>query len=169
MITGRHLTLANAGDSRAIVVRRRGENASGAMIVEAIDLTVDHKPDSPGEMQRILQMGGVVTPPGAHGSPSRVWHNNRGLAMSRSIGDHNAATVGVIAAPELTEYDLIDADYAIVIASDGVWEFLSSQTVAEIVAQVAGSSADVQDMCDSIIDRASYSWKVRPRHCLGLG
>ena len=31
-------------------------------------------------------------------------------AMARSIGDHNAATVGVIAAPEVTEYDITDDD-----------------------------------------------------------
>ena len=48
-------------------------------------------------MKRIVQMGGHVTPAGANGSPSRVWHNLRGLAMARSIGDHAAATVGVIA------------------------------------------------------------------------
>ena len=34
-----------------------------------------------------------VTPAGANGSPARVWHKLRGLAMSRSIGDHNAASV----------------------------------------------------------------------------
>ena len=73
-------------------------------------------------MKRILQMGGHVTPAGANGSPSRVWHNLRGLAMARSIGDHHAATVGVIADPEITEYDLVDEDMALIIASDGVWD-----------------------------------------------
>lgn len=94
-----HLWIANSGDSRAIVVRK----TPGSSALKAIDLTIDHKPDSPGEMKRILQMGGHVTPAGANGSPSRVWHNLRGLAMARSIGDHAAATVGVIAEPEITE------------------------------------------------------------------
>ena len=85
-----HLWIANSGDSRAIVVRK----TPGSSALKAIDLTIDHKPDSPGEMKRILQMGGHVTPAGANGSPSRVWHNLRGLAMARSIGDHAAATVG---------------------------------------------------------------------------
>ena len=61
---------------------------------------------TPAEMKRILSMGGHVTPAGANGSPSRVWHNLRGLAMARSIGDHAAATVGVIAEPEISEYDV---------------------------------------------------------------
>lgn len=153
LIKDGHLWIANSGDSRAIVVRKTGGKG-----LKAIDLTIDHKPDSPAEMKRILQMGGHVTPAGANGSPSRVWHNLRGLAMARSIGDHAAATVGVIAEPEITEYDLVDDDYAIVIASDGVWELLSSQTVADIIANV--KSGDVQDMCDTIVDQSSYMWKV---------
>ena len=216
-----HMWIANSGDSRAIVCRKV-PGKPGAL--HAIDLTIDHKPDSPGEMKRILQMGGHVTPAGANGSPSRVWHNLRGLAMARSIGDHAAATIGVIAEPEITEcaplpvppfrvprhaarhglshrptlfpsvglpgacifsacrvdvpashltppahispharpppcrYDLVEEDYAIVIASDGVWELLSSQTVADIIAGV--KSGDVQDMCDIIVDQSSYMWKV---------
>ena len=96
------LRIANVGDSRAIVCRKQ-ESPSG-FTLRAIDLTIDHKPNSRKEMERIISMGGYVSPPGANGGPARVWHNNRGLAMSRSIGDHEAATVGVIAMPEITEY-----------------------------------------------------------------
>mgnify|MGYP006169943767 CR=1 FL=1 len=45
-----------------------------------------------------------------------------------------------------------------VIASDGVWELLSSQTVADIVASV--QSGDPQEICDLIVDQSSYMWKV---------
>ena len=78
--------------------------------------------------------------------------------MARSIGDHNAATVGVIAKPEITEYDITDDDVALIIASDGVWELLSSQTVVDIVENV--KSLDPNEICDQIIDQASYMWKV---------
>ena len=100
LIKGNHLWLANSGDSRAVLVRKILDNPGS---LKAIDLTIDHKPDSPDEMRRILQMGGHVTPGGANGSPSCVWHNRRGLAMARSIGDHAAATIGVIAEPDITE------------------------------------------------------------------
>jgi len=149
-----HLWIANSGDSRAIVVRKTPKEG----VLKAIDLTIDHKPDSPSEMKRILQMGGHVTPAGANGSPSRVWHNLRGLAMARSIGDHAAATVGVIAEPEITEYDLVDDDYCIVIASDGVWELLSSQNVADIIASI--TSGDSNEMCEKIVDESSLMWKI---------
>ena len=154
LIKDSHLWIANSGDSRAIVVRKVGDVGN----LKAIDMTIDHKPDSRGEMKRILQMGGRVTPAGANGGSARVWHNHRGLAMSRSIGDHLAATVGVIAEPEISEYDLKEEDFAIVIASDGVWELLDSQTVADIIASV--KSGDVNDICDAIVDQASYAWKV---------
>lgn len=58
LIKDKHLWIANSGDSRAIIVRR----VPGSSSLKAIDLTIDHKPDSPAEMKRILQMGGVVTP-----------------------------------------------------------------------------------------------------------
>jgi serine/threonine protein phosphatase PrpC len=61
--------------------------------------------------------------------PLRVWHlheNIPGLAMSRSFGDGAAAEVGVIADPEILEMNLTEQDKFIVLASDGVWEFLSN-------------------------------------------
>mmetsp|Transcript_18531 Transcript_18531/g.30975 ORF Transcript_18531/g.30975 Transcript_18531/m.30975 type:complete len:416 (+) Transcript_18531:154-1401(+) len=154
LIRGNHMWLANSGDSRAIIARQIPNTNN----LKSIDLTRDHKPDCPDEMRRILQMGGHVTPAGANGSPSRVWHNLRGLAMARSIGDHHAATVGVIAEPEVTEYDITDDDVALIIASDGVWELLTSQTVVDIVANV--TDLDPNKICDKIVSEASYMWKV---------
>lgn len=68
--------------------------------------------------------------------PMRVWFKNEdipGLAMSRSFGDQMAARVGVHAVPEVKEFTLTPDDKVIVLASDGVWEFLSNQEVANIV------------------------------------
>jgi len=154
LVKDRHMWIANSGDSRAIIVRREGNRFS------AVDLTLDHKPDCPAEMKRILQMGGHVTPAGANGSPSRVWHNLRGLAMARSIGDHAAATVGVIAEPEITEYDLVDDDYALIVASDGVWELISSQGVADIIGGMKEDDRTVDQITDLIVDQSSYMWKI---------
>jgi serine/threonine protein phosphatase PrpC len=66
----------------------------------------------------------------------RVWLKEQdlpGLAMSRSLGDQVAHSVGVSSVPEITEYILELEDKFVVIATDGVWEFLSNQEVAEIV------------------------------------
>lgn len=56
-----------------------------------------------------------------------------GLAMTRSMGDGVAHSVGVTADPEVMQFTLSTNDKFLVIASDGVWEFLSNEDVAKIV------------------------------------
>ena len=85
--------------------------------------------------------------------------------MARSIGDHAAATVGVIAEPEISEY-IIDEqnDYMLIIASDGVWELIESQRVAEIVQSV--QSGDVQEICEEITQQVCWAMSPAPTHAL---
>ncbi|EGR31750.1 protein phosphatase 2c, putative, partial [Ichthyophthirius multifiliis] len=52
-----------------------------------------------------------------------------GLAMSRSFGDLIAAQCGVICEPDIKILDIQCEDKFIVIASDGVWEFLNNRDV----------------------------------------
>ena len=48
-----------------------------------------------------------------------------------------------------------------VLASDGLWELISSQQIADIVAAVIeGEDGSVQAICDTLVDQASYMWKV---------
>lgn len=53
--------------------------------------------------------------------------------MSRSFGDYVASTVGVVADPEVTYFKIDFSNGFIVIASDGVWEFLTNERVCEII------------------------------------
>jgi serine/threonine protein phosphatase PrpC len=46
--------------------------------------------------------------------------------MTRSIGDKIASTIGVTANPEIIAHNLSAEDKFLVIASDGIWEFLSN-------------------------------------------
>ena len=103
-------------------------------------LSRDHKPDDPQEADVINNSGGRIdTYRDAHGNslgPLRVWLKNEdipGLAMTRSFGDGMAAKVGVNAIPELGEIELTQNDKYIVLASDGVWEFLKNIDVAKII------------------------------------
>jgi serine/threonine protein phosphatase PrpC len=92
---------ANAGDSRAILVVDSHE----ADDVKIIALSRDHKPELKEESARISKSGGRVeryTENGIKSGPFRVWLKNEnfpGLAMSRSIGDFVAESVGVICEP----------------------------------------------------------------------
>ena len=65
-----------------------------------------------------------------------MWLKNQeipGLAMSRSLGDKIAHSVGVSSVPEMQEHVLGKDDKFVVIASDGVWEFISNEEVAKLV------------------------------------
>lgn len=53
--------------------------------------------------------------------------------MTRSFGDEVASRVGVNANPELSEFEMNRDDKFIVLASDGVWEFMSNEQVASII------------------------------------
>jgi serine/threonine protein phosphatase PrpC len=72
------------------------------------------------------------------GDPPRVWDGTLerpGCAFTRSLGDHVAEMVGVFAEPELLTWKLSKNDAFMVIASDGVFEFLTSQTVVDAIAK----------------------------------
>jgi len=107
MTYGRHLFLANVGDSRAIIIKQDPDDPKKCI---ARQLTRDHKPDDPEETAVIVAAGGRIDSyRDSHGNkvgPERVWLKHEdipGLAMSRSFGDQVAAKVGVNAVPEITE------------------------------------------------------------------
>lgn len=52
--------------------------------------------------------------------------------MSRSIGDHELQKSGVIADPEFTEHEISTNEKILIIASDGVWEYLTNEDVLNI-------------------------------------
>jgi len=152
--------VANAGDSRAVLAKRSPDG-----MPKAENLSEDQKPDSPAELRRIKARGGFVSPPEEEwGGPARVWLDGAmtlpGLAMARSIGDHLVKTVGVIAEPEVKVFNLdADKDAFIVMASDGVWEFIDSQEAVDIIAaDIDGKGCD--DACKSLINTAVQRWRA---------
>ncbi len=54
--------------------------------------------------------------------------------MARSLGDQVVKPIGVIANPEVVERDIdFKKDRFVILASDGVWEFLSSEEVVHLI------------------------------------
>lgn len=156
-VGGKTLVCANIGDSRAVVVRETEGNWS------AEALSVDHKPDLAGEYERIVKNGGRVSPyhqaNGTPLGPARVWYgHDSGLAMSRSIGDSQAHAVGVISDPDLTTWEVKDTDRALVLASDGLWEFVSNKEVADIVGTY-WADGDLEGTCDQLVRVAVTRWR----------
>lgn len=122
---------ANSGDSRCVA----GSEAKRGTLWE----TVDHKPEDLEERKRIEASGGEVRsqtfPDGL--TMHRVYLEGEsypGLCMSRSLGDLSAKSAGVIATPDvcMREVQLANKPF-LVLASDGVWEFIDSDFVTQAV------------------------------------
>ena len=125
--TPSRLICANVGDSRCVIGKFDGQNWKSQ------NLSRDQKPSEQDEYDRIINSGGRIESfkdeNGNYIGPERVWLKDEdvpGLAMSRSFGDEVAHTVGVITDPEISEYFFMEEDKFIIIASDGLWEFISS-------------------------------------------
>ena len=162
ILNNKNLILANIGDSRSIL-------CSYNKTWKSSQLTKDHKPKDKLEYKRIISSGGIVSrminmeKNEEEIGPYRVWDKTQdkgpGLAMSRSIGDGHAKTLGVLAEPDIFEYTLNEGDKFIVCASDGIWEYLSNDDVMNIVKDVYENEGKAEDACDILVKKASDEWK----------
>ena len=128
---------ANVGDSRAI----KGKFNIYENKWDYITLSRDHKPSEKDEAERIIKNKGIIHPyiddDGNYAGPDRVWIDDElpGLAMSRSFGDEIASRVGVFAQPEVKIFPFNEEDKFVVIASDGLWEYVTNEEVVNIVSE----------------------------------
>ncbi|EOA14729.1 hypothetical protein CARUB_v10028020mg [Capsella rubella] len=132
VLTQDHIVVANTGDSRAVLCRNG----------MAIPLSNDHKPDRPDERARIEAAGGrVLVVDGARVEGI--------LATSRAIGDRYLKPM-VAWEPEVTFMRRETGDECLILASDGLWDVLSSQLACEIarfcLREEASSSLDLNRM-----------------------
>ena len=155
---GEKLICANVGDSRAIIVKGTNDND-----LKIKPLSIDQKPNDPEESKRIIENGGEISQyeeDGEKSGPFRVWKKGEvypGIAMSRSIGDLIASTLGVIPEPKFIE-DKVDKDTKfIVVASDGVWEFLDNEAVTDIVMPFYKKN-DPDGACKALIKESTEWW-----------
>jgi serine/threonine protein phosphatase PrpC len=153
---GEKIICANVGDSRAIMVK--GEKAD---II--IPLSIDQKPNDPEEKKRIESQNGEVDQleeDGEKTGPFRVWAKGQvypGIAMSRSIGDFVASTLGVIPEPICFEQTIDKDTKFIILGSDGIWEFLENKKVAEIVLPFYEKN-NPEGACKELKKKATELW-----------
>jgi protein phosphatase 1L len=140
MVGGRRIVCSNAGDSRAIVVRRDGS---------IVRLSRDHKPGMPDETRRISELGGRVIYWGR-------WRVEGLLAVSRSIGDASLKPY-ITAEPEICEYDVGKDDLFLIMSSDGVWDVMDNEEAAHVV--IASSCA--MESGKLKIDTDRFKWAAR--------
>ena len=151
---GDRFICSNIGDSRAIMVK------TGNI---AVPLSIEQKPEDPEESKRIIQNGGEISQyeeDGEKSGPYRIWKKGEvypGIAMSRSVGDFVATSLGVIPEAKFIEEKIEQDCKFIVVASDGVWEFLDNKRVGEIVMPYYKND-DPDGACKAIIKESTEWW-----------
>lgn len=167
LIKGNILYCANVGDSRALLARQIIESPeqSGSKKWMSIALSRDHKPDNKEESERIYKAGGRVEAyqdeDGNPAGPARVWLKNQdlpGLAMSRSMGDAVAASVGVICDPEILQITLVPEDKFLILGSDGVFEFIANEELVKLGVPYF-KILDCEGLCEAVVKESNKRWK----------
>eukprot|EP01082_Thalassiosira_pseudonana_P002820 g3269.t1 g3269 contig12:1746319-1747971(+) len=181
--TGSKLYLANVGDS-TIILARRSKSMGESTIVKQ---NRKDKPHLEDERKRIESAGGqVFIPPSLsmqHDASdygpqesSRllipVGGQQMALAMSRSIGDFDGKSVGLIAEPtveifEVNEYytnnniGADDSEWFVVIASDGMYDVIPPDEVVQHLGQSLYGENDESSLlesCELLIRKAGRLW-----------
>ena len=152
-----HVTLANCGDCRAIVVKRNGATRA---------VTVDHSPETAEEQARIASAGGVVSGDmvdgllsvsRALGDPEFKFGDGRtGWDESREPEENDELPVAVVTSqPDIVELDIADDDDLLLLASDGIWAVLSTERVGEIVHKALLDAGNgIEDAVDAVLAAA---------------
>lgn len=160
-VQGQTAFIAWVGDSRAIIGRSNGSQ-EGKSGVTAIDLTYDQKPIRSDEKKRVRAAGGRVTRWKKNIGPLRVWLPDDwipGLAMTRSVGDTVLTEFGVIPEPEVAAFGFGPNDSFLVMASDGVWEFMTSDEVATFVAKERAAGASPSQAANRLVAESIKRWR----------
>jgi len=136
-----NIILANAGDSRSIVIRK----ADGSFVA-----TEDHKPDNSTERERVERAGGFVS----HDNfgPARVDSN---LAVSRAFGDFKYKSVHsepedqkISCVPDIQHVVAANGDF-ILLCCDGIYDVMSSEECVEFV--LGHEASDLGILCADLI------------------
>lgn len=128
IVDGEEVTVANVGDSAAVLYLPGDKS---------VTLSADHRVSrrSPAEHNRLVeagaQIGRIKGRDGLPVGPERIYPG--GLSVTRSIGD-NDSTKAAIPEPDVVTITLPPCGGMIVLASDGVWDFVDGAHVERLAA-----------------------------------
>jgi len=162
LIDSRYIYAGNCGDTRSILSRSNQPH---------IALSVDHKPCDPTEQSRIEAAGGTVSiqniPIVRNGKKavmvqSYVELGESGLAVSRALGDfgfkrcdgRSEDEQAVICRPYVGRWERQDSvDEFILLASDGLWNFVETERIVEFVRERLLSDDDSERDIEDIVNK----------------
>merc|ERR1712137_140732 len=149
--SGQNLTVANVGDSRAILIRKQNNE------FRCIEMSEDHSLNRKEERNRIfLKKGKIVgqiknrrvIPSVNDYSQEDISKHKLALNMSRSLGHLILSNYGVSSTPDMKTIIIEDGDY-LVLASDGLWDVMKHEEIRNIIENSEDSSP--QEIADNLI------------------
>ena len=160
ILTQNHLVSINLGDSRCVL----GKYCEEKNTWSCLNLTRDHRPNDINERKRIIKSGGKIFQEkdefGNDIGVMRIWQKEEGgigLALTRSFGDELLNKIGVNCIPEIKEFFLEKEDKFIIIGTDGLWEYISSQECVNIIKEFYLEN-DIQGAGNYLFKEASKRW-----------
>eukprot|EP00434_Breviolum_minutum_P025912 symbB.v1.2.022909.t3/scaffold2052.1/size91004/4 len=148
--------VANLGDSKAVLLVP-GEPGVAAE-------TTEHKPSVDSERERVESMG-LELQTTIHDDgfvEERLFvlgEDFPGLCMTRSLGDLCVKQHGISAEPEIVTWNVRHPESYMLIASDGVWDFLSNEEVSSLVLGCIANGGTLEDATIKLLARAKETWK----------
>jgi serine/threonine protein phosphatase PrpC len=142
----RELHVAHVGDSRVIQVGALDEDASRSDRYDVLSLSQETTVKVDSERERIETMEGSIR-------GNNVFYGPVGIAMTRSLGNAAMLRAGVVPTPLVDTFPL-QSNVIFVLGTDGVWDVLSNNAVAELVVE----NSNVQAACDAIARVARQKW-----------
>lgn len=149
-----NLYVAHVGDAGALLVSRDS----------CRKLTVDHNFSDPKELERAQKIGARIKISQNLRAKSKLERDViedgkqkiKHIEVTRSFGDRGYIP-GMIAEPDIAQIPInpTDEDEYVVLASDGIWESLSSEDVAHIVRANYGKPLDF--IAKELISQASVA------------
>lgn len=159
---GMRLRSAFVGDSSIVY----GHRPAGSSSWKAVPLGESHRPDREDEIVRIKAVGGEVLPSPGPKYPSRllIGGTGGGLAMSRSIGDTEAANFGLINTPEVPPEVVLEEkdDHLVLVCSDGIWDVIEPAAAVQLVGKF--SPDDTQKAAEKLAAKAQLRWQEQEDH-----
>ena len=149
----------NLGHSKSILINKDNK---------IIQLNRCHLPELEEEKRRIEENGGEVRrEEWSKDGPKRICYKKgetkkySGLSVSRSFGDFDSEQIGVIAIPEIKEFDVNYNDINImVMCTNGIWEFLTNEKVKDIILPYYEEN-NISGGINKLINVSNKIWSVK--------
>jgi serine/threonine protein phosphatase PrpC len=138
--------VAHVGDSRVIQVGISDEDTSDPDRHDVLSLSQETTVKMDKERERIESREGSIR-------GNNVFYGPVGIAMTRSLGNAAMLRAGVVPTPLVSTFPLL-SNVTIVLGTDGIWDVLANDAVAELVFE----NPNVQAACDAIARAARQKW-----------